>query len=56
MFIYCYSHSAKTSLKRKGYCWGIVGVNGAKTRAHVISLDKIYLQQERKFFALYKVN
>ena len=26
------------SLKRNGYCWGIVGVNGAKTRAHVISL------------------
>ena len=26
-------------MKRNGYCWGIVGVNGAKTRAHVISLD-----------------
>ena len=25
-------------MKRNGYCWGIVGVNGAKTRAHVISL------------------
>ena len=30
-------------MKRNGYCWGIVGVNGAKTRAHVISLgdDKV---------------
>ena len=26
------------SLKRNEYCWGMVGVNGAKTRAHVISL------------------
>ena len=34
------------SLKRNGYCWGMVGVNGAKTRAHVVSLrpclGKIY--------------
>ena len=37
------------SLKRNGYCWGMVGVNGAKTRAHVVSLGRGHrsLSQEK---------
>ena len=34
------------SLKRNGYCWGMVGVNGAKTRAHVVSLGLVFLESQ----------
>ena len=34
--------NTSTSLKkRKGYCGGMVGVNGGKTRAHVTSLGLV---------------
>ena len=37
LLLYCYSHFAKTPLRRNGYCGGIAGVNGVKTGTHVIS-------------------